>query len=198
MYAFIKGKIHQLSPASVILETGGVGYEINISLHTFSAIQSKEETLLWTDLIVKEDGHSLYGFAGQAEKEMFRLLRSVSGIGPNTSRLILSGMTVEQARNAILTEDVHAFQSVKGVGPKTAKRVIIDLKDKLEKGDDIPVAAGSSTVVGTAKVEALSVLQALGFQKAQALKALQQVARGENQPESTEQWVKEALKLLSG
>lgn len=198
MYAYIKGKLTIKSPTMVVIDAGGVGFELQISLHTWSAIEKKEEVLLWTEFIVREDSQTLFGFAGEDERYLFRLLISVSGIGPNTSRLILSAMEPDQARAAILTEDVAAFQSVKGVGPKTAKRVIIELKDKLEKaGDTSMLIPGSPGGGGSGRAEALSALMALGFQKAQAEKALQKAVQGGKQPENTEEWLKEALKTLS-
>jgi Holliday junction DNA helicase RuvA len=197
MYAYIKGKLTFKSPTMVVIDTGGIGYELQISLHTWTAIEKKEEVLLWTELIVKEDSHTLFGFSQVDERQLFRLLISVSGIGPNTSRLILSAMEPDQARTAILTEDVAAFQSVKGVGPKTAKRVIIELKDKLEKTSDTAMHIPGSPGGGSGRVEALSALMALGFQKAQAEKALQKVSQRGKQPENTEEWLKEALKALS-
>ncbi len=164
MIAFLRGSIRYKNPAFVYIETNGVGYHVNISLNTYSKIESLEEAFLYTHLHVKEDSHTLYGFFDEDEKAVFTLLISVSGIGPNTARVVLSYMSASEVKNAILKDDVSRFNSVKGIGPKTAKRIILDLKDKVlktMKGVEIEV----DSPINSSKDEALAALTALGFQK---------------------------------
>jgi len=164
MFAYLKGKLTFKSPTMVYLETNGVGYEVHISLTTYTKIEELEETQLWTHFVVREDSQTLYGFFEQAERSMFIHLISVSGIGPNTGRLILSSMNYSEVQRAIANESVASLNKIKGVGPKTAKRIILDLKEKMVKesldGDNLP-----NIVSNTAKDDALSALLALGFQK---------------------------------
>ena len=131
MYAYIKGKLTFKSPTQVYLECNGIGYLINISLQTYSEIEPLDDVKLYTQQIIREDAHTMYGFFSEDEKNMFNHLISVSGIGPNTARLMLSSMNSTEWINAIISEDVRLIQSVKGVGPKSAQRVIIELKDKV-------------------------------------------------------------------
>ena len=196
MINHIKGRIEEVNPAYVIIETsGGVGYYINISLATFSEIKDLKEVRLLTHFIVKEDAQVLYGFATEEERELFKLLITVNGIGPNTSRLILSSMSVGEVLNAIATEDVKAIQSVKGIGAKTAQRVVIELKDKAKKA-----AWADSTKINVTynnnKFEALSALVALGFAKAGAESVLDKIIKAEGIQLSVEELIKKALKLL--
>ncbi len=196
MINHIVGKVFEVNPAYVIIETsGGVGYYINISLATFSEIKDKESIRLLTHFIVKEDGQTLYGFATEEERELFKLLLTVNGIGPNTSRLILSSMSVGEVLNAIATEDVKAIQSVKGIGAKTAQRVVMELKDKAKKA-----AWADSTKINISynnnKYEALSALVALGFPKAGAETVLDKIIKSEGIQLSVEELIKKALKLL--
>lgn len=196
MINHIVGKVFEVNPAYVIIETsGGVGYYINISLATFSEIKDKESVRLLTHFIVKEDGQTLYGFATEEERELFKLLLTVNGIGPNTSRLILSSMSVGEVLNAIATEDVKAIQSVKGIGAKTAQRVVMELKDKAKKA-----AWADSTKINISynnnKYEALSALVALGFPKAGAETVLDKIIKSEGIQLSVEELIKKALKLL--
>jgi Holliday junction DNA helicase RuvA len=185
-----------VNPAYVIVETaGGVGYCINISLATFSEIKDQKEVRLLTYFIVKEDAQVLYGFATEEERELFKLLITVNGIGPNTARLILSSMSVGEVLNAIATEDVKAIQSVKGIGTKTAQRVVIELKDKAKKA-----SWGNATKIDIAynnnKFEALSALVALGFPKSGAEAVLDKIIKAEGIQLSVEELIKKALKLL--
>ena len=193
MINHIKGRIEDVNPAYVIVETaGGVGYCINISLATFSEIKDQKEVRLLTYFIVKEDAQVLYGFATD---ELFKLLITVNGIGPNTARLILSSMSVGEVLNAIATEDVKAIQSVKGIGAKTAQRVVIELKDKAKKA-----SWGNATKIDIAynnnKFEALSALVALGFPKSGAEAVLDKIIKAEGIQLSVEELIKKALKLL--
>jgi holliday junction DNA helicase RuvA len=194
MITHIKGKLVEKNPTDVVVETNGLGYFVNVSLHTYSEIKDEENIMLYTYLQVKEDSHSLYGFKSKIEREIFLLLISVSGIGANTARTMLSSLTPNQIRDGIATENVSLIQSVKGIGLKTAQRVIIDLKDKVIKifGVDEEI---SSLGNNTQKVEALSALEVLGFAKKQAEKVLDKIVI--TSPEaSLEDLIKEALKLL--
>jgi len=196
MINHIKGRIEEVNPAYVVIETaGGVGYYINISLATFSEIKDSQEIKLLTHFIVKEDAQVLYGFATEEERELFKLLITVNGIGPNTSRLILSSMSVGEVLNAIATEDVKAIQSVKGIGAKTAQRVVIELKDKAKKASWAS-ATKINVTYNNNKFEALSALVALGFQKSGAETVLDKIIKAEGIQLSVEELIKKALKLL--
>lgn len=197
MYAYITGTITFKSPTQVVVESGGVGYEMQISLHTYGKIEQMTHVKLWAQLIVREDSHALFGFFDPAERTLFNHLLTVSGIGPNTARLILSGMSPGEVESAILAEDEISFRRVKGVGPKTAKRMIIDLKDKFARqssgADVFPSHSGN-----TARREALSALISLGYPAAQAQKALAALTSGIGEDADTESWVKAALQHLAG
>jgi len=193
MITHIQGKLTEKNPTDVVIDCNGVGYLLNISLHTYSQIPDVENLRLYTHLQVKEDSHTLYGFSSLAEREIFRLLISVSGIGASTARTMLSSLTPKQVREAIASENVSLIQSVKGIGLKTAQRVIIELKDKVLKVYDIDEAAYISN--NTNKDEALSALEVLGFAKKQAEKVIDKILN--NQPEANvETLIKEALKNL--
>ena len=193
MITHIQGKLTEKNPTDVVIDCNGIGYLLNISLHTYSQIPDTENLRLYTHLQVKEDSHTLYGFSSLAEREIFRLLISVSGIGTSTARTMLSSLTPKQVREAIASENVSLIQSVKGIGLKTAQRVIIELKDKVLKVYDIDEAAYISN--NTNKDEALSALEVLGFAKKQAEKVIDKILN--NQPEANvETLIKEALKNL--
>ena len=193
MITHIQGKLVEKNPTNVVIDCNGVGYLINISLHTFSQIPDNESLKLLTHLQVKEDSHTLYGFRTLAEREIFRLLISVSGIGTSTARTMLSSLTPKQVRDGIASEDVALIQSVKGIGLKTAQRVIIELKDKVLKIYDIDEVAPSTS--NTNKDEALSALEVLGFAKKQAERIVDKIISV--QPEANvETIIKEALKNL--
>jgi holliday junction DNA helicase RuvA len=193
MITHIQGKLTEKNPTDVVIDCNGVGYLLNISLHTYSQIPDAENLRLYTHLQVKEDSHTLYGFSSLAEREIFRLLISVSGIGASTARTMLSSLTPKHVREAIASENVSLIQSVKGIGLKTAQRVIIELKDKVLKVYDIDEAAYISN--NTNKDEALSALEVLGFAKKQAEKVIDKILN--NQPEANvETLIKEALKNL--
>jgi Holliday junction DNA helicase RuvA len=196
MIAYIKGEIAFKSPTYVIVETGGIGYKINISLNTYAQIEKSERVKLLTHFYVKEDQQTLYGFAEMIEKQLFIHLISVSGIGPSTARLMLSGMSPDELRSAIIGEDLVAFKKVKGVGPKTAKRLILDLKDKLikESGEEGLAATATTTGGNTLRQEALSALVALGYVKIQAQKALNKTLQANPNTDSVEKLIKLALK----
>ncbi|MCA0152703.1 Holliday junction branch migration protein RuvA [Winogradskyella vincentii] len=193
MITHLEGRLVEKNPTDVVIDCNGVGYFINISLHTFSQIPDRENLRLYTYLQVREDSHSLYGFSSKAEREIFKLLISVSGIGANTARTMLSSLTPEQVKEGIASGDVALIQSVKGIGAKTAQRVIIDLKDKVLKVygiDELSLIPNN-----TNKDEALSALEVLGFNKKQSEKVIDKILKAE--PDAlVEQIIKEALKNL--
>lgn len=196
MIAYIKGEITYKSPTYILVETGGIGYHVNISLNTYAQIEKLEKVQILTHLQVKEDSHTLYGFAEEAERSMFVLLISVSGIGTNTARVLLSSMKVEEARMAIVSENVAAFNKVKGIGPKTAKRIILDLKDKvIKESGDTPMSI--SPINNTIREEALSALVALQFPKIKVQKVLNRILQQQPNISSVEEMIKLALKNLS-
>lgn len=193
MITHIQGKLIEKNPTDVVIECNGVGYMLNISLHTYSQIPDKEHLKLYTHLQVKEDSHTLYGFSSLAEREMFRLLISVSGIGPNIARTMLSSVTPKQVREGIAGGNVVLIQSIKGIGAKTAQRVILDLKDKVLKIYDIDEVSVSKD--NTSKDEALSALEVLGFVKKQAERVVEKIMI--SHPDATvETIIKQALKNL--
>jgi Holliday junction DNA helicase RuvA len=193
MITHIQGKLVEKNPTDVVIDCNGVGYMLNISLHTYSQIPNQENLKLYTHLQIREDAHTLYGFASTSERELFRLLISVSGIGANTARTMLSSLTPIQIREGIAVDDVALIQSIKGIGIKTAQRVIIDLKDKILKIYDIDEVSVSQS--NTNKDEALSALEVLGFAKKQAEKVLDKIVK--DQPEANvETIIKLALKNL--
>ncbi|XCF06694.1 Holliday junction branch migration protein RuvA [Tamlana crocina] len=193
MITHIQGKLTEKNPTHVVIDCNGVGYMLHISLHTFSQIPDVENLKLFTHLQVKEDSHTLYGFSSLAEREIFRLLISVSGIGASTARTMLSSLTPKQVREGIAGEDVALIQSIKGIGAKTAQRVIIDLKDKVLKIYDIDEVSVAKD--NTNKDEALSALEVLGFAKKQAERVVDKIVK--SQPDAdVETIIKQALKNL--
>lgn len=191
MIGQLTGRLVEKTPTEIIIDCGGVGYEVRISLNTFSALGSDEVIKIFTKLIVREDAHLLYGFYTKEEREMFNHLVSVSGIGPNTAMIMLSSLTPEDVANAIQTEDVRTIQSIKGIGAKTAQRVIIDLKDKVLK---MNVSSENVSVThNTIRFDALNALVSLGFDKKSVDKVLDKLTTGQ---ESLEELIKGALKLL--
>ena len=192
MIAHLNGKLVEKNPTNLIVECGGVGYFVKISLHTFSQLGSDEAIKILTQQIIREDAHLLFGFATQEEKDVFNMLISVSGIGPNTAILMLSSMSPSEIAQAIQTEDVLSIQAIKGIGAKTAQRVIIDLKDKMLKvewSEETNIFASNNTN----RFDALNALISLGFDKKNAEKAIDKFATGN---ESVEDLIKGALKLL--
>lgn len=194
MYDYISGKLAYKCPAYVVIDIAGLGYHINISLNTFSSLQDKEHCKLYVWLHVKEDGHTLYGFYEEGERRLFLHLISVSGIGPNTGRMILSSITPAEIQQAIIKGDVPLIQRIKGIGPKTAQRVILELQDKLKK--EGPDSLISMPARNTARDESLSALIMLGFAKNLAEKALDTAIKGSSDELSVEQLIKIALKSL--
>jgi holliday junction DNA helicase RuvA len=194
MIAFVEGDIDELNPAYVVINCHGIGYMLHISLSTYSAIQDLARVRLFSELIIREDAHTLYGFATQDERTLFRHLISVSGVGPSTARMVLSSLSVEEVHQAIVGNNAAILQSVKGIGAKSAQRIVLELKDKLEK-EGIPATEILAPANNTLRQEALSALVMLGFNKALAQKTLNQVLK--NNPGKTlsiEQLIKEALK----
>lgn len=194
MYAYIDGKLAFKSPSYVVIDVGGVGYHINISLHTYSQLGTNERCKLYTWLHVKEDGHNLYGFADESERRLFQHLISISGIGPNTARMMLSSITPTEIQNAIIGGNVALIQRIKGIGPKSAQRVILELQDKLRK--EGPDTLTVVPVNKTAKDEALSALVMLGFARNAAEKVLDQELNKNTEDLTVEQLIKYALKNL--
>lgn len=191
MYEYIKGTISALTPAGVVIETGGIGYFLHISVNTYSRINGKENSKLFLHEVVREDAHLLYGFADKDERDFFRMLIAVNGIGAAIAIMMLSSYLPDDLRNAILTENVNLLKSIKGIGAKTAQRVIIELKDKVGKGvaSDKIFKTGDSVV----RNEALSALEMLGFNKKAVENSLDQIIA--TQPGLTvEQLLKIALK----
>ena len=193
MITHLQGRLVEKNPTHVVTDCGGVGYFLNISLHTFSQLPTEENVKLFTHLQVREDAHTLYGFTTVEEREMFRLLISVSGVGASIARTMLSSLSPEQVRDSIVSEDVGTIQSVKGIGSKTAQRVVLDLKDKVLKVFGLSGISGSSS--NTNRNEALSALETLGFAKKQAEKACDMVIKS-NPQANVETIIKEALKNL--
>lgn len=193
MITHIQGKLVEKNPTDVVIDCNGVGYLLNISLHTYSQLPDLENIKLYSHLIVKEDSHTLFGFSSLAEREIFKMLISVSGVGASTARTMLSSLTPKQVREGIAHGDVALIQSIKGIGAKTAARVILDLKDKVLKVYDIDEV--SSAPSNTSKDEALSALEVLGFVRKQAERVIDKIVA--QQPDANvETIIKEALKNL--
>lgn len=192
MYEYIKGVLTEATPTYAVVDCGGVGYYLNISVNTYSRISASKEVCLFVHLIVREDAHLLYGFFSREERTLFRQLISVSGIGANTAGVMLSSMTTDEIVQAILTENVNAIKSVKGIGLKTAQRVIIELKDKV--GSSV-VPEGTVFVRSTVREEALAALVMLGFVKAQAAKVVDRIVASGGGT-TVEELIKQALKQL--
>lgn len=196
MFEYLKGDIVEITPAYVVLETQGVGYMVNISLQTYSAIQDKSATKLYLYESIREDAFVLYGFATAAERRMFLLLISVSGVGAGTARVILSSLSTPELCQAIRTENVHLIKSVKGIGLKTAQRILVDLKDKINELEAGPAVAMVDTAVNAQIAsEAVAALSMLGFVAAQSQKVVKKILSDEPTL-SVEQVIKKALKLL--
>ncbi len=193
MYEFIRGKVAGLNPASIIVETGGIGFIANISLNTYTKLNRKEEVHLLLHQIVREDAHILYGFAEVRERDLFRLLISVNGVGAGTAIMMLSSLTPEEIAGAVAEGDTDLLKGVKGIGIKTAQRIIIDLKDKLGKITDNNQFLISSD--NTLQNEALSALVMLGFAKKDAEKVVTKIIR-DNPDATVERVIKTALKRL--
>ncbi|MGI6793227.1 Holliday junction branch migration protein RuvA [Bacteroides sp. KG68] len=200
MIEYIKGEIAELRPATAVIDCNGLGYGINISLNTYAAIQGKKECKLYIHEAIREDAYTLYGFADKQERELFLLLISVSGIGGNTARMILSALSPSELINVISTENATLLKTVKGIGLKTAQRVIVDLKDKIKTGGVATDTAGitgipASTVNTQVQEEAISALTMLGFAQAPSQKVVLAILQEDPQA-PVEQVIKIALKRM--
>ena len=199
MIEYIKGELTELTPALAMVEAGGVGYGLSISLNTFSAIQGKKEVKLYVYEAIREDAHVLFGFVNKKEREMFLQLITVNGVGANTARMMLSGMSVSELCNAISTGNARLIQNIKGIGKMTAQRIIVDLRDKIVAlgiADEIPAGGQMAAPVNNqVKEEAVSALTMLGFSPAPTQKVVMQILK--EQPDlPVEQVVKLALKQI--
>jgi Holliday junction DNA helicase RuvA len=198
LFAYLKGQITLKTPTYIYVECNGVGYHINISLHTFSKLENIDNIKILTYLHVKEDEQSLYGFFENEERSLFILLLSVSGIGVNTARVILSYMNPEEIKTAIIHENDFALSKVKGIGPKTAKRIILDLKEKVMKeSGDSPLTTSRESIAHSVKNEALSALLALGFPKPAIEKYLKVIPESEADVMPVEDLIKLILKQMN-
>ena len=193
MIAHLQGKLVEKSPTHIVIDCGGVGYHINISLHTYSLLPNTDFIKVYTHLQIKEDAHTLFGFIEKSEREIFRLLLSVSGIGASIARTMLSSLDPKQITNAIGSADVVTIQSIKGIGSKTAQRVILDLKEKVLKLYDLDEVSMSQS--NTNRDEALSALEVLGFVRKNSEKIIEKIVK-EDPDASVETIIKKALKSL--
>ncbi len=194
MIDYIKGEIAELSPASVTIECGGIGYQANISLNTYSALNGTNSAKIYIYESIRDDAHVLFGFADKGERQLFLHLISVSGVGPSTARVILSSMNFTEIESAIATENVAILQSIKGIGPKTAQRIIVDLKDKIILSEAQEKAVGS-TIVSDNSPAAVSALVMLGFSQSASTKTVSKIVK-ESPTLSVEAIIKEALKRM--
>lgn len=196
MYEYLSGILAELTPSYAVVENGGgIGWFVNISLNTFSQLEGQQKVKLFVHHVVREDAQLLFGFADKSEREIFRMLIEVSGIGPNTARVILSSMSPAELQAAVLQEDAKTISKVKGIGAKTAQRLVIDLKDKIRKADTSDSLSGITNMqaTGTHREEALAALVMLGYQKSQADKAVD-MALKQDPRMSTEDLIKFALR----
>jgi len=193
MITQLRGQLLEKNPTHIVVDCNGIGYEVNISLHTFSRLKDQESITIYTHLQVKEDSHTLYGFTDKSERLVFRQLLSVSGIGASTARVMLSSLTPEQVIEAISTEDADTIQSVKGIGKKTAQRVILDLKDKLQNAEALTELVKTPSQAN--KEEALSALETLGYTRKQSGKIITRICNN-NPNANVEEIIKLALKNL--
>ena len=200
MIAFIKGKLVQKTPTEVIIETAnGLGYRVHISLNTYNQLGTATEVQLLTHFIVKEDSQTLFGFVDEEERTAFELLLSVSGVGPSTARVLLSTLSPPELRQAIVSENIAVLKSAKGIGPKAAKRIVLELKDKVLQGSGTQSAAIANTLVvnNAVREEALAALVALGFNKTQVQKALNRILKTTPNISDSGLLIKQALGQLS-
>lgn len=195
MYEYISGKVAELAPTYAVVEAAGVGYYINISLQTFSAVEHVDDVRLYVHFIVREDAQTLYGFATKEERELFRSLISVSGVGGNTARMILSTYSPSELRNIIATENAVLLKNVKGLGLKTAQKIIVELSGKMALMGQQSVAGVSAAVSGGIYDEAMAALMMLGFQRAASDKALKAILR-ESPSIAVEEAVRQALRRM--
>lgn len=194
MIAYVEGKLEQLNPAYAVIDVGGVGYHINISLNTYEKISNLQRCRLLTHQVIKEDAHQLFGFFEENERELFRHLISISGVGPNTARMMLSSMSAKELKQAIIRGDVSLMKSIKGIGPKSAQRIIVELQDVLQRS----VSEEYDGLVQQNRVveEALAALVTLGVQRNVAEKVVAKVQKEHGQDISIEELIKQALKSI--
>jgi Holliday junction DNA helicase RuvA len=196
MITYVTGPIAHRTPSFVVIEAGGLGYHINISLYTYTKIEKAEKAKLLTHFYVKEDQQTLFGFYDGAERSLFRLLIGVSGVGPTTALVVLSSMNPDEFRSAVLGEDISAIRRVKGIGPKTAQRIILDLKDKMVK-ENLDAPTMLSPASNTQRAEALSALVNLGFARPAVQRALNKLFAAKPDLNTAEDIIKLALRELS-
>jgi len=194
MFEYIDGKLTFKCPTYIVVETGGIGYHLNISLNTYSLLADAERCKVYTWLHIKEDAHTLYGFADEGERRLFLHLISVSGIGPNTGRMMLSSITPQEIQQAIVNGDLALIQRIKGIGAKGAQRIVLELQDKLKKEGTGSLMA--APLNNTVRDEALSALMMLGFAKQPAEKAIDNAIKNGDADLTVEQMIKIALKNL--
>lgn len=193
MYEYLSGKLAEITPSFAVIDCGGVGYMVEITVNTYTQIKDRDNVKLYVHYVVREDAHLLFGFYEIAEREMFRMIISISGVGVNTARVMLSTLTVDELKEAVATKNVKKVQSVKGIGAKGAQRIILEMQDKIGKVSDNAISSMFETNQNLE--EALAALVMLGFQKAAADKVLQAVNK--KQPGlSVEELIKEGLKAL--
>ena len=196
MIEYIKGEIVELTPAGMIIECAGIGYELSISLNTYSFFNGKQNGKVYVYEVIREDAHLLFGFAGREERELFLMLTSVSGVGPNSARMILSSLSTAELIRVIADKDEATLTTVKGIGTKTAQRILVDLKNKVKAGDST-VGTGTAATAGNGAVaeEAVAALVMLGFQKAASQKAVSSILKTSPML-AVEQVIKSALRML--
>jgi Holliday junction DNA helicase RuvA len=194
MIAYVKGPIAFKSLTYVIIDVNGVGYRVHISINTYEKIAALDDCRLLTHMVIREDAHQLYGFFDEEERDLFRHLIGITGVGPNTARMMLSSLSPEELKRAIITGDISLIKSVKGIGPKGAQRIVIELQDVLKKTSAIDM----TTMVDKSRAvdEALAAMAMLGFQRAQAEKAVSTVVRNHGGNMTVEEILKQALKLI--
>jgi len=195
MITHLRGQLEEISPAHIVIDCGGVGYYAHISLNTYSKLKDSKSVMVYIQHVVREDAELLYGFADKTEREVFKLLTAVSGIGPASARMILSAMTAEEVQRNIANGDVRAFKAIKGIGEKSAQRLIVDLRDKVVNVS-VDLSQNLDGSPAAVKSETLAALLALGFAKPQAEKALDKAIQDANNLETTEKLLKVTLKYL--
>lgn len=195
MITHLRGQLEEISPAHIVVDCGGVGYYAHISLNTYSKLKDSKSVMVFIQHVVREDAELLYGFADKTEREVFKLLTAVSGIGPASARMILSAMTAEEVQRNIANGDVRAFKAIKGIGEKSAQRLIVDLRDKVVNVS-VDLSQNPDGSPAAVKSETLAALLALGFAKPQAEKALDKAIHDANNLETTEKLLKVTLKYL--
>jgi Holliday junction DNA helicase RuvA len=200
MYEYFEGRLASLEPTQAVVDCGGVGYLLEITLNTYEALQKADpaRVKLYAQHVVREDAQQLYGFWDMAEREMFRLLVGVNGVGNQTARVMLSSLTVEELRTAIATQDVKRVQKVKGIGAKTAQRIVLELADKIGAGGQLSVVSGQNAAANQARDEAMTALTMLGFAKPAVEKLLMSAdwRNADGSPMTVEEIIKEGLKRL--